>query len=44
MSLLWFLVTNPGLFFIPGAFGACFRILAWPPSRKRFDDAVNNKY
>ena len=28
---------------IPGALSACLRILAWPPSRKRFDKIVNGK-
>lgn len=42
--LFWLLVSNPGLFAVKGAAGAIFRILAWPPSRARFDAIVSGKY
>jgi hypothetical protein len=40
---MWYLLKFWRVIFIPGAAGAIFRILAWPPSRKKFDDIVNGK-
>ncbi len=38
--MLWFLITHPQILFVKGAGWAILRILAWPPSRARFDRIV----
>jgi len=41
MNTMLMLFLLPKLFFVKGAGWAILRILAWPPSRARFDRIVN---